>query len=207
MTPNTVTLYFAYLAVLAEVLVVVLLVLAAGSWWSDRGEQRWRLVRAEIRPHAATLGAVVAGVATAGSLYLSEVAHFDPCRLCWYQRAAMYPLVLILGLAAWRRSARLRALGLAFAVVGAGLSTWHVLIERFPSLASSTSCDPSNPCTLIWVKHLGYLTIPAMALSGFALIGALLLTARGSDDDDTDEPDDDAEADDAFWNRAHALSD
>lgn len=209
MSPSTVTLYFAYLAVLAELLVVVLLVLAAGSWWSDRGDQRWRRVRAEVGPQAAVLGAVVAGVATAGSLYLSEVAHFDPCRLCWYQRAAMYPLVLILVLAAWRRSARLRALALAFAVVGAGLSTWHVLIERFPSLSSSTSCDASNPCTLVWVEHLGYLTIPTMALSGFLLIAGLLLAGRGSGDDEDGDGDGegDGDLDEEFWNRAQALND
>jgi disulfide bond formation protein DsbB len=45
----------------------------------------------------------VATVATLGSLYYSEVADFPPCRLCWYQRIAMYPLVPILGIAAARR--------------------------------------------------------------------------------------------------------
>ena len=38
----------------------------------------------------------MAGVATLGSLYFSEVAHFRPCVLCWVQRAFMYPLAPLL---------------------------------------------------------------------------------------------------------------
>ena len=37
----------------------------------------------------------VAGVATLGSLYFSEIADFVPCRLCWFQRILMYPIALI----------------------------------------------------------------------------------------------------------------
>jgi disulfide bond formation protein DsbB len=47
---------------------------------------------------------LVAATATAGSLSFSEVAGFPPCDLCWYQRIAMYPLVVVLGVAAWRGS-------------------------------------------------------------------------------------------------------
>ena len=47
-----------------------------------------------------------AAVCLAGSLYFSEVAHFPPCHLCWLQRFCMYPLVPILGFAAWRHATR-----------------------------------------------------------------------------------------------------
>ena len=39
---------------------------------------------------------LVALSATLGSLFLGEVMGMEPCVLCWYQRIAMYPLVLIL---------------------------------------------------------------------------------------------------------------
>ena len=45
---------------------------------------------------------VVALIATLGSLYFSEVRGFVPCVLCWFQRIAMYPLVIVLGVAAFR---------------------------------------------------------------------------------------------------------
>ena len=50
-------------------------------------------------------------------------------------------------------------------------------MERFPSL-ETRACDPLNPCSLIWVKRLGYVTIPTMALTGFAAILVLLSVRR-----------------------------
>lgn len=177
MDTDTVTLFFALLATLAQVAVLGAFVLAVGGRFSPRlAAARDRAV-AEVGPQALTLAAVVALVCTGGSLYLSEVAHFPPCRLCWYQRAAMYPLVPILGIAAITRFHRVRPYAAAIAVVGAGISIYHLLVERYPSLESS-SCDPNNPCSIKWVETFGYLTIPGMALSGFALILTLLAVAR-----------------------------
>jgi disulfide bond formation protein DsbB len=41
---------------------------------------------------------LIALLATAGALFLGEVMGMTPCVLCWYQRIAMFPLVVILGL-------------------------------------------------------------------------------------------------------------
>jgi disulfide bond formation protein DsbB len=173
MTTDQVSLFLALLAVLAEigslVLVVTLIAYAA------RPAAAWpRDVLSWVSPLALVLAAVVAAVAMLGSLYFSEVAHFPPCRLCWYQRICMYPLVPILAIAAARRDRAVRWYALPLAVIGAAISTWHILVERFPSLESG-ACDPANPCTIIWVEKLGYLTIPTMALSGFVVIGLLLV--------------------------------
>jgi disulfide bond formation protein DsbB len=169
MDTEAVTLFLALLAVVAEVAVVASLVLVA------TGRRQW-LVDA-VGPQALALAAAVAIVATLGSLYLSEVAHFTPCKLCWYQRICMYPLAPLLALAAARRDAGIRPYGIVLAAIGAVISTYHVVLERYPTLESSV-CDPTNPCTMIWVERFGYLTIPGMALSGFALIIVLLATAR-----------------------------
>ena len=173
MNVDTTSLFLALLAVVAEAAVIAALVLFLGSRWSTRIE-RWRRVAVEaIGPQALTLAFAVAAVATAGSLYFSEVAHFTPCRLCWYQRICMYPLVPILGLAALRRDRAIRPYAAILAGLGALIASYHVVLERFPALESDV-CDPANPCTLIWVQRLGYLTIPTMALSGFALVLTLL---------------------------------
>ena len=174
MDTDTATLFFALLAVVAQLAVLVAVVLAVGGRFSPALARVRSGVAAEVRPQGFALAAVVAGVCTAGSLYLSEVADFPPCRLCWFQRYAMYPQVVLLGLAAVLRDRRLATVGQVLALIGAAISIWHVLIERYPSLESSTSCDPTNPCSIVWVKELGYLTIPTMALSGFALIITLV---------------------------------
>jgi disulfide bond formation protein DsbB len=119
----------------------------------------------------------------AGSLYFSEVAHFPPCRLCWYQRICMYPLVPILGIAAWRGDRAIRPYAAVLASIGALIAAYHVLLERYPTLESSV-CEPTTPCTAIWVRRFGYLTIPAMALSAFALILTLMAVTRNAADDD-----------------------
>jgi disulfide bond formation protein DsbB len=134
-------------------------------------------LRTALGPSALQLAFVVALLATVGSLWLSEGAHVVPCRLCWYQRIAMYPMSVILGIAAVRRDRGVRGYALPVILIGATISVWHVLVERFPSLEEATSCDPANPCSLIWVERFGYLTIPTMALSAFALIATLLLLA------------------------------
>jgi disulfide bond formation protein DsbB len=173
MTTDQVSLFLALLAVLAEIgsLVLVVTLIAHAA----RPAAAWpRDVLSSVSPLALVLAAVVAAVAMLGSLYFSEVAHFPPCRLCWYQRICMYPLVPILAIAAARRDRAVRWYALPLAVIGAAISTWHILVERFPSLESG-ACDPANPCTIIWVEKLGYLTIPTMALSGFVVIGLLLV--------------------------------
>jgi disulfide bond formation protein DsbB len=176
MTTDAATLLFAILAVIAEAAVVGTVVVRLAA---PRAFER---LRQEVGPDALTLAFIVAAVATGGSLYLSEVAHFTPCRLCWFQRAAMYPLVPVLAVAAWRRATNVRRLAIPLAAIGATISAYHVLVERFPTLESDV-CDPTNPCTAIWFERFGYLTIPAMALSAFALIITLLFLGTNADTD------------------------
>ena len=173
---RTVTTFLALLAVTAEVAVAAAVVLAAASPLSPAVRRVRRAAADAVSPSALWLAFAVALVCTLGSLYYSEVAHFTPCRLCWYQRIAMYPLVPLLGLAAWRRDTGIRPYALALAGLGAPISAWHVLVERFPTL-EGPYCDPAAPCSAIWVNTFGYLTIPTMALSGFLLIAVLLLVA------------------------------
>ena len=178
MDTDTVSLFLALLAVVAEAATVAAIVLAVGGRFSPTLRRPGRQVVEAVAPSAIALAAVVAAVCVAGSLYFSEVAHFPPCHLCWLQRFAMYPLAPILGIAAWRRrGALIRPYAMALALIGACISTYHVALEHHPEWESSV-CDPKNPCTLIWVKRLGYLTIPTMALSGFALIITLLAISR-----------------------------
>jgi Disulfide bond formation protein DsbB len=170
---DAVSLFLALLAVVAEIATLALVGLAIAARISPRAAPAYERVRLELGPRAVGLAAAVAAVCMTGSLYYSEIADFPPCRLCWYQRIAMYPLVLLLGIAAWGRDPGIRRYAMPLAAIGAVVAAYHVLVERFPSLEAGT-CELTNPCSIIWVETFGYLTIPAMALSGFALIVALL---------------------------------
>jgi disulfide bond formation protein DsbB len=174
MTVDAVTTFFALLAVLG--IVVVLGSAAAWVVSKVRGSlppslQAWREDAAQIALPAAF---AVASTATLGSLYLSEVAHFPPCELCWYQRIAMYPLTVVLGVAALRRDHTVKWYVVPIALIGASISAYHYLLERFPDSVAS-ACSTDVPCSTVWVWEFGFLSIPAMAGVGFALITTLVL--------------------------------
>ena len=108
MTTDTVTLFLALLSIVAEVTVAATVTLHVAARISPTAA-RWKSAFAdEIGPQALVLAFLVAAISMSGSLYFSEGAHFTPCKLCWYQRIAMYPLVPVLGLAAWRRDDGIR---------------------------------------------------------------------------------------------------
>jgi disulfide bond formation protein DsbB len=90
----------------------------------------------------------------------------------------MYSLAIILVIAAVRRDWNIRVYAVTLGVLGSIVSSYHYLIERFPSLEHGTSCDPANPCTFVWFFHLHYISIPFMALSAFALVVTVLSIAR-----------------------------
>jgi disulfide bond formation protein DsbB len=169
--------FLTFLTLLANAATLGIAATAGAARLTGRpGARRaWARLHHEVAGSAVGLAWLVAAVAMSGSLWFSEVAGFTPCRLCWAQRAFMYPLVLVLAVAGLTRRPAWRVLALAMSTVGAAIAVYHVLVERFPALESST-CDPTNPCSLVWFERLGFVTLPYMALSGFALIGALLLT-------------------------------
>ena len=166
-------------AVIERLLALLALVAVGVSVWCIVVLVRGR-VSAWLAEAALPLAAAVAVVATGGSLYLSEVAGYVPCVLCWYQRIAMYPLVVVVGVAAWRRDREVWRTAVPLTLVGAVIAAWHVAVERLPDLGSGV-CDPDAPCTIVWVEEFGVLTIPTMALIGFVTITLLVLVARRGD--------------------------
>jgi Disulfide bond formation protein DsbB len=117
---------------------------------------------------------LVAGTATAGSLYFSEVADFVPCQLCWYQRIAMYPLALILLVAALRHDRSVRWYAGPLAAGGTVISTYHYLVEWRPSLEGGV-CGLGPSCADVWFRELGFVTLAFMALCGFVAILVLVV--------------------------------
>ena len=106
----------------------------------------------------------VATAAAVGSLYYDTVLALDPCRLCWFQRVVMYPLVVVLGVATlWRVSVAWFALPLS--AFGAGLAAYHSWLQ----VVSGDSCTVAG-CGTVQYRTLG-LTIPNQALVAFLLIG------------------------------------
>lgn len=121
------------------------------------------------------LAAAVAAVAMTGSLVYSEYFLFEPCRLCWYQRIAMYPLVVVLFVAWRRRDRRVGGYAAPLAVVGGLISLVHLGNQW---ILTGTSCGAGPSCAVRYVTEFGFVTIPFMALSGFVAILGMLRVVR-----------------------------
>ncbi len=117
-------------------------------------------------------GWIIALVATVGSLFFSEVMQLPPCVLCWYQRIAMYPLVLIIGIGILIRDARLKSYALPLCLIGLAISIYHNLLYYGLIPESITPCTEGISCTSKQIEWLGFITIPLMALTAF--VGVVL---------------------------------
>lgn len=118
---------------------------------------------------------IIALVATVGSLFFSEVMNLPPCVLCWYQRIAMYPLVLIIGIGIITRDSRMKSYALPLCLIGLAVSIYHNLLYYGIIPESITPCTQGISCTSRQIEWLGFITIPLMALAAFVSIALCLL--------------------------------
>ncbi len=178
---ETVSLFFALLTVGVQATVVAAAALFIGGRFSASIAELGRRGAAVLADSALWLAWLVALVATLGSLYYSEVAGFIPCELCWYQRIAYYPFALILLVAAWRRDANIHRYVLPVVTIGGAISIFHYLLQVVPTIDAG-ACGVDVSCAGRWVWQFGYISMPMMALSGFALIALLVLITRSAED-------------------------
>ena len=113
-----------------------------------------------------TTGAMV------GSLYFSEKVGFAPCKLCWYQRIAMYSIAIISFVAAVRNDKNIARYTIVLAPIGLVVSTYHYLLEWFPTLETNV-CSLDVPCTAVWFRELGFVTLCFMAGCAFITVIAV----------------------------------
>jgi disulfide bond formation protein DsbB len=181
---NVVSTALAAAAVVVQVLLAIVLIVAIAAIWSRQARRLLAEARDSLLGGELWIAWGFALIATAGSLFFSEVSQFIPCRLCWFQRIGMYPLAVILLIAAIRRDYRGGALyGLPCAMFGAIVAIYHIYIEYHPE-AETAGCKIGAPCTTKWIDKLGYITIPVLALTAFLAIitflGIALSRSRSS---------------------------
>ncbi|WP_028604314.1 disulfide bond formation protein B [Ottowia thiooxydans] len=132
-------------------------------------ERQWRLL---------LVSWLIALVSTLGALFLGEVKGMEPCVLCWYQRIAMFPLVLILGVAAYTQDARGVKYALPLAAVGWLIALYHCLLYSGLIPKSIQPCGKGASCAEQKLELVGFITIPLMSLVAFSIILLLLMAAR-----------------------------
>ncbi len=177
MSVDSVSTFFAVGALILLACVVAIWVVRLLATVSSRARRVYESIRLSLEGQGLWLAWAMAAIAMAGSLYYSEVAGFPPCEYCWYQRIAMYPLVLILGIAAVRRDYGIRRYVLPLASVGGFIALYHYAVERFPDIQVG-SCSVIS-CSVAWVWKFDLVSIAFMAFVCFAVIVTVLVLDRG----------------------------
>ena len=180
---------FSVLTVIGQVIALILLALLLRECFakSETTLGKW------IVKHGMSLMLLGAFLATVGSLFFSDIAGWTPCKDCWLQRIVMYPQVVILGIALWKRDRNVAWYIFALSIIGIVLSTHHYGEQVEAAMAPVQDangvnvllkpCDGSGVSCAATQIHFtfGYITIPMMALTVFllnALTSAMMIVAE-----------------------------
>lgn len=128
---------------------------------------------------------VLSLIATVGSLFFSEVLHFPPCTLCWYQRIFMYPLFFILTVGILKKDVVLPLYILPLASIGWLIALFHVLLYYKIIPDQLAPCALGVSCTTKFIEYFGFITIPFLSLVAFSSIIIVTLFAMKGTTHDT----------------------
>jgi disulfide bond formation protein DsbB len=171
--------------VLADVLAIVLFVIILGSLQ----QKGWGKKLADFFGNEAILFSfLIAAGGVIGSLFYSDFAHFPPCELCWIQRAFLYTQAVILFVAMLARKAERRKLYdkivekccLVLSCCGFAVAAYHTYLQL--GGGAIVPCSAVGPsCQYVYFIQYGYVTIPTMSLTAFALILLFMLLKKSEE--------------------------
>lgn len=160
--------------VLAHILIVLLLL------WFLFFKKSFFLVENFLGQYGMMIAFKVALISTLASLFYSNVIGFAPCELCWFQRIFMYPLVIMLGMALWKKDFKIINYALVISGIGFVISLFQNYMYYFNN-GLSVYCEQAGfavSCVKRYVFEFGYVSIPVMALTGFVLVIIFLILQK-----------------------------
>lgn len=124
----------------------------------------WALIGAFF----ATLGSSIM------TLIYSEYFGITPCGLCWLERIALYPQVLLLGMAYYYKDMLIARYGIGLSIVGLIVSLYHHYIQMGGS--EFVKCPTSGgDCAKRFMFEFDFITFPLLAAILFAFLIVLYL--------------------------------
>ncbi len=154
----------------------IALILFIPLYLFGRKTKYWKILEKLLKNRGLLFAFVISLSSTLGSLYFSEVAKFEPCKLCWLQRVFMYPMPIILGMALFKKARDVFYYAMPLSVVGGLFALYHYILQMSANpLAPCSTIGFSVSCSERFFTYYGYITIPWMSLTGFVVISLLLL--------------------------------
>lgn len=115
---------------------------------------------------------VLTCIGVLGSLFYSIVFQEEPCTLCWYQRICLFPLSIILGIAAYKGFYKIKIYVLPQIIFGLLIAIYQIILQEIPGL-SIAMCGGKISCsdkTFLF----GKITLPMGSACLFFLLAILL---------------------------------
>lgn len=117
---------------------------------------------------------LLAFLSTAGALFIGEVMLMTPCTLCWYQRIAMFPLALILGIASYLNDRQGAVYALPLAASGTLIAGYHTLLVAGWLPKTWVPCGAGISCANQKLEILNGVQLPWLSLAAFLSVTVLL---------------------------------
>jgi disulfide bond formation protein DsbB len=138
-----------------------------------------RSIYKKIAKYTLPLGFFASLSAVFLTLFYSEYLGYAPCALCWFQRVAMYPLVLLFAVAWLRKDFTVYRYVMSLSIVGFVIALYHQYLQMgydafIPCAASAVFVDCAKPSFV----EFGFVTFPFMSLTLFSFFILLSLTLR-----------------------------
>lgn len=127
-----------------------------------------------IQQYGLLLAWLIALIALLSTLFAGEIMGWPVCPLCWYQRIALYPLVILLGMAAFKNDHGIIPYALPFPAIGFFFAVYQYLEQMIPGFSPINFCKQGIACSTIHLKLLGFITIPFLSAIACAMIFVLL---------------------------------
>lgn len=122
---------------------------------------------------------VVALAASLGALFVGEVMGQEPCKLCWFQRAFMFPLAIVLGIAAFRSDTGIWRYALPLSIPGLLVAAYHSLLYAGVIDEAWAPCTLNGPsCSGAEMLLFDAVPLPYLATTAFLFITFALIPGR-----------------------------
>ena len=122
---------------------------------------------------------LLAAVSSLSAIYIGEILGQVPCFLCWFQRAFMFPLAVILAVACYYSDFKVWRYALPLAVIGSLFALAHSLLYAGLIPQPIQPCTATGPsCSDEEMTIFGGLPLPFLSLGIFVAIIVLLLLIR-----------------------------
>ncbi len=157
--------YNTFLATLVVIAQIWFFVVLGALLLAKKSKQKCGLVTFVANNYLwITLAFSVAGFL--GSLGYSEIIGFTPCKLCWFQRITLYPVMILSAVGLYKKDQKvLPDYIITLMIIGSLIGMFHLYLQFTPNTLDCATTGQGVSCSKNWVREWGYITIPMMCLT------------------------------------------